>query len=58
MDDRGILSSKCNSKIRIGDVQLEDERIGYRKLHHRFHELALMCPRMVELEEVKFEQYL
>nr|GFC45458.1 hypothetical protein [Tanacetum cinerariifolium] len=60
VDDRGILSSKCVAKAGARIVQLEvklkgTDTDGYT---NRFHELALLCPRMVEPEQVKVERYI
>nr|GEV09522.1 hypothetical protein [Tanacetum cinerariifolium] len=59
MDDRGILSSKCTAEAGTRIVQLKAKKgtdiDGYT---NRFHELALLCPRMVEPEQIKVEQYI
>ncbi|GJW99222.1 retrovirus-related pol polyprotein from transposon TNT 1-94, partial [Tanacetum coccineum] len=58
VDDRGICPRSVLQRLEqeLYNLKLKGTYIdGYT---NRFHELALLCPRMVEPEQVKVEQYI
>nr|GEZ84432.1 hypothetical protein [Tanacetum cinerariifolium] len=54
----GILSSECDSKMEQELYNLRMKGMDINGYTNRFHELALLCPRMVEPEAVKVDQYI
>nr|GFA13155.1 putative reverse transcriptase domain-containing protein [Tanacetum cinerariifolium] len=52
------LFEKLESVFQISECKEKDRGMDIDGYTNRFHELALLCPRMVEPEVVKVEQYL
>ncbi|GJS29382.1 hypothetical protein Tco_0490002 [Tanacetum coccineum] len=58
-DEEEILSSKCLLRLGVRHcIRLKLKGTDIDGYTNRFHELALLCPRMVKPEQVKVEHYI